>query len=428
MIDKRLDKHLTRNSLHDICQSAYRCGHSTETALLRVHNDIVNALDKNHMVILIMLDLSAAFDVIDHKLLIRRFKYSYGIRSKALDWIKSYLNKRSQSVIIENEKSVVKQLNFSVPQGSVLGPKKYCMFSRPIGNIAKQHGLQYHCYADDTQIYVAISQAASWVNTAKRIEACISDISKWMKMNMLKLNEEKTEFIVFRPTKLDRISLDMSLLIGPTTITPSSCVKNLGVYFDSYLTMEKHVNEVSKACYYQIRNIWKIRHYLTDAACKTLVQSLVISRLDYGNALLYGLPQTLIKRLQLVQNSAARLVTLVRKHDHITPSLIDLHWLPVPQRSKYKIIMYTFKAIQGLAPPYINELINKYHQDRLLRSESKSLLSIPITNTSTYGNRCYTNSAARMWNSLPDGLKDIKSLPTFKKHLKTHLFEETYLP
>ena len=147
-------------------------------------------------------------------------------------------------------------------------------------------------------------------------------------------------------------------------------MKNLGVYFDTSLIMERQVNAISKACYYQIRNIGQIRRYITLDACKTLAHALITSRLDYGNALLYGLPSTLMTRLQKVHNSSARLVTRTHKREHITPVLNSLHWLPVIYRSQYKILMYTFKALQGTVPQYLEELVIPYQPTRSLWSDS----------------------------------------------------------
>ena len=333
VIEKQLEEHLVHNRLHDKFQSAYRRHHSTETALLHVHNNIVAALDMNKATLLVMLDLSAAFDVIDHKILIDRLRESFGIRHSALDWISSYLRNRSQIVKIGQLSSKKQTLDFSVPQGSVLGPKKYCMFSRPIGNIITCHGLHYHCYADDTQVYVVVNDHDSLNENMDRLSKCLDDISRWMKMNMLKLNEEKSEFIVFTPRHM-QIGNGLSLNIGGNMIYPAASVKNLGFHLDKHLSLEAQVTNTVKSCYHQIKNISRIRKYITNDACKTLIQSLVISRLDYGNALLYGLPQTTLRRLQLVQNSAARLITRTKRRDHITPVLKDLHWLPVAQRSK----------------------------------------------------------------------------------------------
>ena len=275
-----MEIHLRDHMLHDVFQSAYRTGHSTETALLRVFNDITEALDQKCMAILVMLDLSAAFDVIDHEILLKRLEYTYGITADALSWIQSYLKDRIQCVSIGNETSSDKVMNFSVPQGSVLGPRKYCMFSKPIGEIVRRHNLQYHCYADDSQVYMSIKPTDNLKHISSTVEACVADISTWMSNNMLKVNQDKTEMIIFRPKQQVNTSHDMSIIVGGNTISSSSSVKNLGVYMDSALTMEKQVNAVTKSCYYQIRNIGYIRHYISNEACNVLVHSLVTSRLD----------------------------------------------------------------------------------------------------------------------------------------------------
>ena len=147
------------------------------TALLRVHHGITLALDSNSCAVLVMLDLSAAFDIIDHPILMERLQYSYGITGQALTWINSYLNNTGQSVNIGHIVSTEKILSFGVPQGSVLGPKTYCMFSKPIGQICKRHNMSYHCYADDSQPYIVIKLIDNWINIAIRMEACLSDIS-----------------------------------------------------------------------------------------------------------------------------------------------------------------------------------------------------------------------------------------------------------
>ena len=165
--------------------------------------------------------------------------------------------------------------------------------------------------------------------------------------------------------------------------------------------MERHVIAIYKACYYQIRNIGHIRRYITLDACKTLAHVLIASRLDYGNALLYGLPSTLMTRLQKVQIYSARLVIHTHKREHITPVLNSLHWLPVIYWSQYKILMYTFKALQGTAPQYLEELVVQYQPTRSLRSVSWAFLAVPTTRGVTYGNRCFRKAAATLCNNLP---------------------------
>ena len=149
--------------------------------------------------------------------------------------------------------------------------------------------------------------------------ACIQDIRVWMHANKLKLNDSKSEFMILGSrAQVDKVSLD-SVLVGNNVVLATDKVRNLGVILDPQLKMHHHVNSVCKSAYFHLRNIRHIRHCLTPEATNTLVHSLVASRLDYGNALLYGISKSLVKKLQMVQNSAARLVCGVKKFDHITP-------------------------------------------------------------------------------------------------------------
>ena len=239
---------------------------------------------------------------------------------------------------------------------------------------------------------------------------------------MLKLNEDKTELIVFSPKHRPIRHQELHLRVGADTITAVSSVKNLGVVFDDVMTLENQINAITKSCYCHLRNIGAIRACLTEDACKTLINALVTSRLDYGNALLYGINDSLSRKLQKIQNSAARLVTCTKKRDHISPVLKDLHWLPVEYRPKFKILLYTFKALHHIAPTYIQELVAVYQPRRSLRSENSLTLTVPKVRTATYGERCFNKSAAVLWNNLPMFVKKSETVSVFKQKLKTFLF------
>lgn len=341
--------------------------------------------------------------------------------------MQSYMTNRTQSVAVRATVSECVDIQFGVPQGSVLGPVLYCLYSKPMGNICQHHDLSYMVYADDQQMYKVVQPQIPWTSTSMALEACVSDIITWTSTNMLKINQEKTEFITFtsRTSSLD--SDNMQVQVGSSCVQAVKSVKNLGVHLDHTLTMEKQVNMVVKSCYFQIRRIAAIRQYITDDCCKTLVHALVTSRLDYGNGLLCGLPDTLTNRLQKVQNCAARLITRTGRREEMTPVREQLHWLPVRQRCQYKILMYTYKCLHDRAPPYLQELVVPYQPARSLRSESASLLCEPRTRTKIYGHRRFDSISARLWNGLPLRLRNTPSLDTFKKDLKTHLFKEAYV-
>ena len=433
VVAKRLDDHMLDNNLYSSVQSAYRERHSTETALLKVQSDILTALDSGSGAVLLMLDLSAAFDTIDHGILLSRLNSLYGISGDALDWFKSYLSNRVQRVIIGDTVSECKNLNFGVPQGSVLGPKIYCMYTKPISDIIAGHGLSHHCYADDTQLYIAIEHSANLHSELLRMERCVADIRTWMRHNMLKLNDDKTELIVFASRYNQHLYSDASMMIGNTTVVCEPQVKNLGVIFDQVMSMRQHVNYTSRTARFHLRNISRIRRYIPEESCKLVVQSLVTSRLDYSNGLLYGIPKSAVSILQSVQNSAARIVTKTAPREHITPVLRELHWLPVDRRIEYKILLYAYKALNGLAPEYLCNMVELYAPDRVLRSASQNLLVVPRGKHCQYGMRTFAMAAATLWNSLnvrdrSNRIRGSPSLESFKSNLKTLLFKEHFHP
>ena len=192
-----------------------------------------------------------------------------------------------------------------------------------------------------------------------RIETCIIEVAAWMAKNDLTLNAEKSQAIIFQTSK-HRVNKqpEVCVEIAGHRIALSTGVRNLGVVFDSRLNMEEQVAQTAESCYYQLRNIGQIRSSITEGACRTLVHALVTSRLDYGNRLLYGIPQVTIQRLQRIQNCAARIVTRTRKYEHITPVLRLLHWLPVRQRTLFKVLVFTYCALNATAPNYLVQLIN----------------------------------------------------------------------
>ena len=421
LVVKRLEEHMSAYNLYDNLQSAYRPQHATETAVLKIHHDIVSGLDNGKCTVLASLDLSAAFDTVDHSIFIARIQQLYGVDNVCKDWFESYLRDRSHRVCINDTLSDQNALKCGVPQGSVLGARLYSMYAYPLSNIIKKHNLQYHTYADDTQIYIQCKDNVESINEAvSKLENCIMEASDWMKQNSLKINENKTEFIIFsnKPQTKDCHSLS----VGNNYITLSGCIKILGVTLDSKMTLTKHISETCRSAYMHIRKIRSIRKFLTDKAVKTLCQSVVISRLDYCNSVYVGLPMKSIHRLQLAHNAAARMVTKSFKFDHITPLLRDLHWLPILKRIQFKILVLTFKILHRDAPGYLCELLNWYHPTRHLRSANRTSLVPSRSRTVKLGRRLMDTAAATLWNTLPEGIKCSPSVTIFKKHLKTYLF------
>ncbi|KAL9979250.1 hypothetical protein ACROYT_G016884 [Oculina patagonica] len=325
--------------------------------MIKVQDDILRAIDNNCCVILLLLDLSAAFDTVDHRILLDRLSQRFGIVDNALEWFRSYLSDRHQVVKVNGSQSSRRKLRCGVPQGSVLGPILFLLYTSPLGDIMRYHQVKFHLYADDTQLYLTFKSSPEMAKTA--MEACVRDIDTWMTANMLKMNRDKTELLVLKARHRPLPPLT-SISVCDEDIDLSSKARNIGVIFDTSMSMENHITAICKSAFYHLRNISRIRKYLSFHTAEMLVHAFVSSRLDFCNSLLFGLPKQTLKKLQHVQNVAARIVTLTRKCEHITPVLYNLHWLPIEERIIFKLLLITFKCLRGLAPTYLSDMIKRY--------------------------------------------------------------------
>ena len=371
-----------------------------------------------------LLDLSAAFDCVDHDILVRRLQLSYGIGGSALAWVVSFLTGRTQQVCYNGYLSAISSLIFGVPQGSSIGPLLYLLYSAEVFDVIADCGLIGHSYADDTQTYISVPATDAPV-AMQRLAVCIERIEQWMGRNRLKLNQDKTQIIwIGTRQQLAKVSA-IELTLPSAVVRFSTIVSDLGFIVDSQLNMSDHVAQVCRSCYFQLRQLRHVRRSLTPDAVKTLIHAFISSRLDYCNSLLTGVSDGVLRKLQSVQNAAARLITNTRKFDHITPVLRDLHWLPVRQRIEFKTAMLVYKCLHGLAPSYLSEFcrpVSSLPGRRQLRSGSTGILHVPRTKTSI-GSRSFAVAGPVTWNSLPAELRTFElSVASFAKRLKTYLF------
>ncbi len=254
-----------------------------------------------------------------------------------------------------------------------------------------------------------------------RLENCVGDVKQWMISNGLMLNNGKTEILHITSCFIENLHPFKSLRIGSAVVEAVSKARNLGLLMDNQMTLSSHVDSVCQSANLALRKIGQIRKHLNLATAEKLVHAFVSSRLDYCNSILYGLPDYELRKLQHVQNTAARMVALVKKRDHISPVLRRLHWLPVKHRITFKVLLLTYKALHGLAPCYITELLQRYIPTRTLRSGSKALLT-PVSSSTSYGARSFAVAAPALWNDIPLEIRNATSVESFKSMLKTHLF------
>ena len=268
-------------------------------------------MDDNEAVLLVLLDMSAAFDTVDAKLLMDTMEHRFSVIGTARDWFSTYMTGRHYSVKVGNEVSMQRELKYGVPQGSVLRPFLFTIYTAEIEDIIKKHGLLYHKFADDIQIYIIYNPEVPMDLECAlfRIRACVAEVRCSLTRKKLKLNEDKTEFIALMSAhQLSKFGAPL-LQLSNVLIKSAKSVRNLGPVFDQLLSMHDYVNQICSKAAYHIRRIGSIRQYITTNMCCSLVMSLVVSNLDYCNCLLAGLHSNQIARLQRLQHRAARLIT-----------------------------------------------------------------------------------------------------------------------
>ena len=409
-------------------QSAYRSNHSTETALLKISSDILTVIDQGKAVLLSLLDLSSAFDSVHHGILLQRLEISFGIKGQVLSWLTSFLSERSYSVKCETSQSIPSPARHGVPQGFVLGPLLFLIYTADLPKIIESYGLSYHIYADDLQIFGSCHPSDSATLTS-RMSSCISDVRKWLSSNHLLLNTSKTNIMWITSQRRRHQAPNHPIVIDGTTISPASKLRNLGVLIDPCLSMRPHISDTTAKCFSALRQLWSIRRCISEPVAKTLATSVIHSRLDYCSTILYGLPDNSLSKFQRILNATCRLVRNIRARDHVTPTLLSLEWLPIRDRINFRLAVIVFKCLHGLAPPYLNsylQLSSSIESRRSLRSSSSSNLMLPSSHLKTVGARAFPVAAARVWNSLPSSLKSIPSLSTFKSALKAELLRSSF--
>lgn len=226
------------------------------------------------------------------------------------------------------------------------------------------------------------------------------------------LEWKKTESILFGDSLFSEC---LSSKLKPT-------VKNLGVNFDNNFKFDKQIDNVVRASFYQLRLLSKVKPFLNRTDLERTIHAFISSRIDYCNALYVGVSQSALSRLQLVQNAAARFLTNTPRRQHITPVLFALHWLPVSFRIDFKILLFVFKALNGLAPFYLTELLCVRNPCRALRSTNQLLLEVPRARLKHWGDRAFSVAGPRLWNKLPPDMRALTDFGLFKSRLKTYLF------
>ncbi|KAJ1134400.1 hypothetical protein NDU88_000852 [Pleurodeles waltl] len=377
-------------------------------------------LDKGETAALILLDLSAAFDTVCHHTLCTHL-YDAWISHKALAWITSFLSGRTQRVRLPPFLVGATKTTCGVPQGSALSPTLFNIYMALLANIIRSHNLNIVSYADDTQLILSLTKDPTTAKT--NLHDGLHAIATWMEKSRIKLNFEKTEVLILGSNRSAWEDSWWPATLG-TAPTPTTHARNLGFILDSSLTMTQQANAISSSCFNTLPMLRKIFRWIPTETRKTITHALVSNRLDYSNALYAGTTAKLQKKLQRIQNASARLILNIPRRDHISAHLRDLHWLPVTKRITFKLLIHAHKALHNIGPAYLNERLTFHTPTRQPRSANLALAAVLRIHRTTAGSRSFSYLAAKTWNTLPAHLRQTQDLLTFRKHLKTWLFEQ----
>ena len=299
------------------------------------------------------------------------------------------------------------------------------MYAQHVTDIIRCHRLSYHIYADDLQIYINFNPKVPGDAAVAlfKLSSCIEELRVWLINNMLKLNEAKTEFFISASTHNKTRLSDTILRVGTCEIKPLSTIKNLGIIFDTSMTMNDHITSLSRSINFVLWNLARIRRFVDVDVSSAAMRALVLSKLDYGNALFHGCSSKDLSRLQRLQNRAARIIYQLPRRHPTSDLLVSLHWLPIDKRIQFKILLYAFKVLNGLSPTYLNDCITIYVplREGLRSHNDPNRLAIPKS-CRRIGDSSFSTIAPKLWNELPKNIRSMTSIGTFKRELKTYLF------
>ena len=276
LVLSQVSAYLNSHNLYNTCQSAYRPGHSAETALLKVANDLFLSLNKGNISVIALIDFSSAFDTIDHHILVHCLHTDFGFTDAVLQWFSSYLTDRAHYVSLSNHCSAFAPVHSGVPQGSVLGPTPFTMYTKPLSAIIDSHSIIHHLFADDLQIPMS-ALPAKISELHHSMQSCICYVKARATANMLKLNDNKTELMIMTSKRTKHLhNLPTSITIASAQVPFKQSVKNLGFTLDCHLTMNAHISNIARTCYFDLHRLASIR-ILTSTATTTLVSAFVLS-------------------------------------------------------------------------------------------------------------------------------------------------------
>ena len=427
----QITAYLEKHSLFDPNQSAYKKNHGCITALIKINDDMLDSIDDSEVTILTLLDFSRAFDTVNHRLLLEKLCI-LGFDLTAVNWVKSYLSDRYQRVIIGNDISAWIKIKNGVPQGSILGP---ILFNILISDM-RQFIIfnSSHGYADDAQL--KISSKVENINSAiSCVNQDLSSISNYCRNSALTINEKKCYYMVIgtKPAirRVDDMILD-DMCINNKIIKRVKFIRNLGLTYDEVLSWRRHINISIGKAIAKFKDLNRHKRFLDEDSKITLCNSLILSQFNFGDLVYINIDIYLQKKIQKIQNLCLKFIFNIQRREHWNSAelLNKLNWLSMKNRRVLNGLSLLFKTLNGQGPDYLRDMFTLVSEvsDRNTRTFHGNIW-IPNEHVSAIHLKSFKFYIPNIWNSLPEDIKNAKSLTTFKKKIKTSMLNnEVIIP
>lgn len=419
VVNSQLVDYLNSNKILPTCQSGFRKGFSCTTALLKITDDITRGFDNGQCTPLVLIDMSKAFDSLNIELLLAKLSF-YKITNVALDWFSSYLLDRQQAVRLCKQGEILlsdfKTTQTGVPQGSILGPLLFSVYTADIGSIIQNCSV--HMYADDLQIYLNFStDSLESINLANlHLNQDLQHVYQWATDNSLVINPIKSQAIMFSRSRFDTNNFNIKL--NNNEIEWKESVSNLGLIMDTKLNFDKHVSKICQSSFFKLKSIYEFRDSLPITTKLMLSDMIVLSVANYMDVV-YGPYLTVFNtyRLQKIQNSCIRFVMSLSRREHTSQHIRASCWLTMEQRRLLHMSCLIHKILKTNTPTYLRDLMIRRRELHNVEVRNNNMLSIPQHNTEFYKN-CFSYQAAHIFNKMTCLHNTTISTTSFKKQAK----------
>ena len=414
----QFNKYLTENKLLTSHQSGNKKSHSTETLNILLTDNILDAMNDKKITALVLLDLSKAFDSINHEKLLGKLS-TIGASPSTVEWFRSYSSNRRQYVRINSTHSDSLPVTHGVPQGAILSPLLFCIYLNDLPSTTTS--CQIESYVDDSKLFLSF-QLSDLDQSILKLEQGLLRTAQWLCENHVLINPDKTKFLLLGTRQmLSRLPEDLSMSFLGEKLKPSESAKDLGFLLDPRLTYDHHITSIVSSCFSKLSQINRVKKCFEKETLQLLIESVVFSKTLYCSSVWSNTTAQNINKIQSIQNFACKIITNSKKSDHVTPLLRHLNWLPVREQLQYRDSILAFKCINGIAPQYLTSKFKKRSKIHTRNTRNaRNTIQIPLFRTAA-GQRTFAYRGAKIWNNLNADVRENTNLRSFKKTLKSQL-------